>query len=430
MSPLVKEACDPAWIQLKDDIHRLRIIQTADGGINADNNRTVAAHRMVWQIVEAVMSMARYFPYDGEYLEAVVDDVRNWARAGFDIPDFSNSLRAFGPNDGRKDGRTHLVLLPAYARNSGGNCKFEAMLVGEAWPEWLDDLERTRFRADSYRPLMLADFTAGYDARPGAFFPDTVSAPQRVVDGSDSSLSLFACEAARFRAVCSAVVASLQMELPRELAMALHERRSSQQAFLLLGLLRDRSRHTDAFSPSTIPGEVPGPFWMQALEALRVDVAVYLEATDLQDAEHPIGSMVPGVLLLDRMLRAPLFGRRVRNVDSLAGQLLFGFLQHHRVLRWHGGRLRIDDNVTDMMVRLAMEIDGLNKYGDHRPKSTLWAAAHRLISRYVPPRGGSAWDHGMGSLASVAPDEFPLDAFFERLSSRVSELTAGSLSAV
>ncbi|MCU1643811.1 MAG: hypothetical protein JWN03_4086, partial [Nocardia sp.] len=30
----------------------------------------------------------------------------------------------------------------------------------------------------------------------------------------------------------------------------------------------------------------------------------------------------------------------------------------------------------------------------------------------------------------VAPDEFPLDAFFERLSSRVSELTAGSLSAV
>ncbi|MEC3920349.1 DUF6421 family protein [Nocardia sp. CDC160] len=426
MTPLTQAARDPAWADLKDGIHKLQLVQTADGGIDADNNRTVAAHRLVWRIANAVATMARYFPYDREYLDAVVNDLRNWARAGFDIPDFSSSMYAFQSTRIREDGRTHLVLFPIYARNSGGECRFEAMLVSETWPDWLDDLERTRFAADSYKPLMLADFTGGYEARPGAFFPDTISASRSAADNVDHSLHLFACEAARFRAVCSTAVSSLQMQLPRDYALPLHEGHSSQQAFLLLGLLRDWSRPTADQLLGEIPDDERGPFWISALAQLRVDVNAYLAAADLRNEEHPIGSMVPGIILLDTMLRAPLFGRRVRNVESLAGQLLFAFLQHHRALRWTGGKLRIDDSITDAVEHLSYEIDSLISRGDSG--HALWTAGHRLVSRFVPPRRGSGWDEGSGSLTSVAPDEFPLEAFFVRLSSRVSEFTAGSLS--
>ncbi len=49
-------------------------------------------------------------------------------------------------------------------------------------------------------------------------------------------------------------------------------------------------------------------------------------------------------ILLDRLLRFPITGARVRNYDGLGGQLLFAYLHRHGYLQL--GRQPADDRVA------------------------------------------------------------------------------------
>lgn len=423
---LADVVADPAWIDLKQGVAVLRQMQSTDGAIDSGHAGTVAAHRAVWHVAAAISELVRYFPYDADYLDATITDLRNWVRSGFDKPDFSSSIGLFRPGRRRKDRRCHLVVFPMYARNGDGRCSFEAMVISEMWPRWLQVLERGRYRARAYVPLMLADFTSGFEPEAGLWFPDTVSTTPRGSYGFDRDLPLFEVEAARFRTVCAIATRSLHMTLSREVAAAVDDCRTAQRVFLLLGLLRRGDSYFTHFPCGLVTSTEPGPYWMRAIEELRRDLSAYLAAAEIAKGGHPLGLFTPDVLLLDRMLRATLVGSRWRNFDSLAGQVLFGCLRKDEVVSYRRGRLSIDNDIVPVVVGLADEIDLLYKESVNRSRTSLWMAGHRFISRYVSVSEESTWSAGTKSLSSALPDEFPLSMFFQDLSAEVVKLIAGT----
>jgi hypothetical protein len=131
-------------------------------------------------------------------------------------------------------------------------------------------------------------------------------------------------------------------------------------------------------------------------------------------------------MLLDRMLRFPVTGDRVRNYDGLGGQLLFAFLHRSGRLRWTDNRLTIDwEALPAGVAELRALVDELYRSGIDRTQLQHWGAAHDLVATYVSPATGSRWAAGQRSLGDgddpracvdlVLDDEFPLSIFFSSL---------------
>ena len=62
--------------------------------------------------------LARHFPHQKDYIEALRDDLRAWVDSGFAKPDFVRSIEAFRPERDRRDGIEHLVVFPMYKQNA------------------------------------------------------------------------------------------------------------------------------------------------------------------------------------------------------------------------------------------------------------------------------------------------------------------------
>ena len=77
---------------------------------------------------------------------------RAWRDGGYAKPDFTRSLDVFRPDQQRIDGVEHLVVFPMYKQNGSRDTCFEALLVRVPWPDWIAELERTRYDNKAYRP--------------------------------------------------------------------------------------------------------------------------------------------------------------------------------------------------------------------------------------------------------------------------------------
>jgi hypothetical protein len=196
-------------------------------------------------------------------------------------------------------------------------------------------------------------------------------------------------------------------------------------------MIHDRTHsHGDLpFDPFMIRQRMP--YWMYALEELRCDLTAFGEAVKLEAEGFSLGRHVQYAILLDRMLRFPITGSRVRNYDGLGGQLLFGFLHRTRRLHWTDNRLTVDwPALADGVGELRELIGGLYRDGIERTKLGHWSAAHDLVAAYVPPATGSRWVAGVRDFPEtptprayvdeVLDDEFPLSLFYEALSRRLN----------
>jgi hypothetical protein len=168
------------------------------------------------------------------------------------------------------------------------------------------------------------------------------------------------------------------------------------------------------------------PYWMYSLEELRCDLTAFAAAVELEREGFGFARNVQYAILLDRMLRFPITGTRVRNYDGLAGQLLFAFLHQTGHVGWVDNRLSIDWlTVADGVAALRALVADLYRRGIDRTQLAHWAAAHDLVATYVSPATGSAWTAARRSftdgeqprawLDAVADDEFPLSVFFTAL---------------
>jgi hypothetical protein len=436
-------------MRLKEAVEAIRPLQSKDGSIDLNSRGAGTrdeADSLLAAITGAVRELAPHFAHDAVYLDAVVTDLDRWRASGYAVPDFLDSLLAFQPAAQREDGLLHLVLFPMYTQNGNPDRNIEAVLLTVVWPDWLAELERTRFDNPMFVPITFIDFTSGYDTNSAVLFPETVAvreAPERFTWGG-----IFCDrEAARFRAVSSAAIGALGLEIPADAAALLDDQKLSQETFVLWDLIHDRTHsHGDLpFDPFMIKQR--SPFWMYGLEELRCDLTAFKAAVQLEKEGQPhsgfMGRNVQYAILFDRMFRFPVSGGRVRNYDGLGGQLLFAYLHKHDALRWTDNRLRIDwDRVAEVTTDLCTEIETLYRDGIDRPKTAHWIAAYQLVSRYLTPHPASVWAKGPDALPlaehsdskslnkalcdAVLPDEFPLSMFFEALSKKLSGVIAST----
>ncbi|GGS64156.1 hypothetical protein GCM10010156_24030 [Planobispora rosea] len=424
-----REAAPAAFRELKDAVERLKPLQAKDGSIEGDRDLAVA---LISEIVERVAALAPRFPHDEAYLAAVVADFRKWVEQGLGVPDFLDSLDAFHPDTQRVDGLEHLVVFPMYTQNGTTSRHVEAVWIRTVWPEWLAELERTRYDNPLFVPIAFEDFTSGYDTNSAVLFPETVAVretPARFTWGG-----IFCDrEAARFRTVSRAAADTLKLALPPDAARLLESQELAQDTFVLWDLVHDRTHsHGDLpFDPFMIKQRMP--YWLYSLEELRCDLTAFGEAVQLEKEGVPHARYVQYAILFDRLFRFPITGDRVRNYDGLGGQLLFAYLHRNDVVRWTDNRLSVDwSRLADGVADLRGEVEKLYRDGIDRSKLAHWLAAHELVAAYVEPHPASVWARGVDALPvegfpkavvdAVLPDEFPLSMFYEALRRKLGEV--------
>ncbi|MCX5137301.1 DUF6421 family protein [Streptomyces sp. NPDC060011] len=437
--PVARVVEHPAWPVLKDAVEEIRPWQSKDGSIDFDADDAPDASDVdlaVRRAIDAIERLSPLLPHDVAYHEALVKDLRRWADAGFHVPDFLDSLLAFQPAAAREDGLQHLVVFPMYTQNGNPDRNFEAVVLRMVWPDWLAELERTRYDNPLFCGITFEDFTAGYDTNSAVLFPETIAvreAPERFSWGG-----IFCDrEAARFRAVTDAAVDLLSLELPEDIAAMVDDQERCEQAFVLWDMVHDRTHsHGDLpFDPFMIKQRQP--FWMYGLEELRCDLTAFKEAVKLEAEGNRHGRDVQYAVLFDRMFRFPVTGDRVRNYDGLGGQLLFAYLHKHDVVRWTDNKLHIDwQRAPQVTNELCGEIEDLYRAGIDRPKLVHWFKAYELVSTYLAPHPGSRWAKGPDALDlsqpprklvdDVLPDEFPLSMFYEALAKKLKNVIAST----
>lgn len=423
-------ASHPAWQALKEAAEELRPLQAKDGSV--DPGDRPRAGKLVTGIADAVVELAPLFPHDAGYLDAVAADLRRWAAEGLGVPDFLDSLTAFQPQLQREDGLEHLVVFPMYTQNGNPHRNIEAVLCRVVWPDWLAELERSRYDNPMFVPIAFTDFTAGYATDSAVLFPETVAV--REVPPKFTWGGIFCDrEAARFRRVSAAAARTLRLSLPPEAARLIAGQDLAQDTFVMWDLIHDRTHsHGDLpFDPFMIKQRMP--YWLYSLEELRCDLTTFRECVRLEGEGVPHARPVRLAILFDRLFRFPITGARVRNYDGLGGQLLFSYLHKNDVLRWTDNRLSLDwGRVDAAVVDLCEEIEKLYRDSIDRPKLAHWLAAYDLVSRYVEPHPASAWARGVAALPvgeppkawtdAVLPDEFPLSMFYEALRKKLGDV--------
>ncbi len=415
----------PAWTRLKGIINTLRAIQEPDASVGLANRSGAA--KLTDAATAEISVLAHHFPQQAEYLARVAEDFAAWQRGGFGRPDFAVSLAAFRPDLHRRDGIGHLVVFPMYTPNASAAMRFEALIIRTQWPAWLAALESAQYPNAKFVPLSLVDFTDGFASECAVLFPETVSVTARATNHFGGIF----CdrEARRLQSTAMRAAAATGLQLFPELECLLSCRLVIEQVCALWDLIHDQS-HTLGelpFDPFMIRQRAP--FWMYAIEELRVDVRAFGEAHRLAREGFPFARYVCWAIVLDRLLRFPITGPRVRNYDALGGQILFGALHQSDAVVWRDSRLEIRwDALPAAMAALNTEMHSLYKTGAECSRVALWMAAHGFVSRHVHPNIGSRWkadalpdeSDPKAWLALAHDDEFPLGNFHLMLGKKLS----------
>jgi hypothetical protein len=437
-APASGEVGDAAWTQLRDETNALALLQGPDGSLTGDAEQ---AQVHVERIADTLERLQERFSHQAVYLQAAVADLRAWPESGFGRPDFASSLDVFRPEQARQDGVEHLAFFPMYKQNGSRNICFEALIVRVPWPDHVAALERSRYRNPKFVPVELVDATRGYDSECAVLFPEMVSTGDPPTRAPNNFGAIFCDrESERLRRVAGAAADLLALNLPPDAARMLASPELAKQSYILWDLIHDRNHSQGElpFDPFMIRQR--SPYWMYSLEELRCDLAAFAQARLLETDSHPearaarpLPKCMQYAILLDRLLRFPITGFRVRNYDGLGGQLLFAYLHRHGHVVWADNQLTIDwDTVGAGVDGLRHEIEAMYRSGIDRTKLQHWAAGHDLISQSVLPATGSRWAspaRAFEELADPRPyvdlvleDEFPLSIFYTTLKNKLGDV--------
>ncbi|HEY5230902.1 MAG TPA: DUF6421 family protein [Galbitalea sp.] len=438
------------WLTLKTAVAALRLLQVQDGSIPNANSHA-KARELVETIRTQILSFRDELPHDAEYLAASSVDFERWAKEGFGVPDFLDSLNAFQPQRNRVDGLRHLVVFPMYTQNGSSDRLVEAVLFEVRWPAFVAELEAGDYSNKLFVPIRFIDFTDGYDTNSAVLFPETVA--MREIPTFTWGAIFADREAARFRRVVRAASEITKLDLPDSAARLLDNQQLAEETFVMWDLIHDRThmRGDLPFDPFMIKQRMP--YFLYSLEELRCDLTAFREATKIfrggsgpeaLEGQGPDekelrdhAEMVQYAIIFDRIFRFPLTGSRVRNYDGLGGQLLFAWLHQHHVLNWTDTQLTIDwDEVPDVVIALSDRINDLYWRSIDRPKMAHWLAAYDMVAETLTPNPASRWAvrdlplEGPAKLLTdaVMDDEFPLSMFYEALAKKMTgviESTSG-----
>jgi hypothetical protein len=431
---------DSNWLALVEAVEIIRPLQNKDGSIGSEAEPATEADRSAAAAAaasmgNAILGLAPKFAHQAEHLAQTVVDIKKWVASDFGVPDFLDSLMLFKPDEHRVDGLENLVVFPMYTQNGNLDRNFEAVVTRTVWPDWLAELEATKYNNPAFVPIEFVVFTKGYDTNSAVLFPETVATREL----AKFSWGGIFCdrEAARYRVVTSEAASLLRLSLPPDLELLIGDQRLAQETFVLWDLIHDRAHsHGDLpFDPFMIKQRMP--FWMYALEELRCDLTTYRESLNLEKEGVHLARFVRLAVLFDRLFRFPITGDRVRNYDGLGGQLIFAWLHQNEVIHWTDNTLSVEWQLVDAsMVELCEQVEELYSNGIDRSRMSHWLASYKFVSSWVEPHPASTWAKGADALPvtgelrelvdKVLPDEFPLNVFYEALRKKLSTVIAGT----
>ena len=302
--------------------------------------------------------------------------------------------RAVPPRARRaRDGIEHLVVFPMYKQNGSRDTCFEALIVRVPWPDWIAELERTRYDNPKFVPVELVDATRGLRQRVrGAVPRDRVG---RRTAGQQLRRDLLRPRgraAAPRRPARAADL--LRLNLPPDARVLLASPEHVAAGLHPLG--PDPRPHPQPRRPAVRPvHDPPAGAVLDVLArgaALRPDrVRRGGRARARGRSRSPATSSTRSCF--DRLLRFPITGaarpqlRRARRPAAVrlpAPRRLPALDRQPADDRLGPGRRRASPALRD-------EVEELYRAGIDRTKLQHWVAAHDLVAAYVPPAAGSQW---------------------------------------
>lgn len=415
------------WRNLKEEVRELRDIQSDDGSIVEDKKESTELKKLISSIKSRYLNENLSENMEVEFAKEVVKDIEKWEIGGYKKPDFLDSLLKIDPNLVRVDKKIKKILLPMYTQNGNPRINFELLAIRIVWPEWIDEIEKKYYNNKAFLPIEFIDFTEGYNSHSAVLFPETV--PVREVPKFNWGAIFCDREAARFSKILISASEVLNFKIPPELILLGTNEEIAKETYVLWDLVHDRTHSQGElpFDPFMIKQRIP--FWMYALEEMRCDLNAYVEMDNEKLSEIPHARIVKYVIILDRVLRFSISGERIKNYDSLVGQIIFGALHKNEALKWIDNTLIIDWDKVDFLInKLANEVNELYSSSIDRSKVGFWLEGYNLVKKYVEPNVSSHWnskiDFNLSSrelVDKVLPDEFPLNVFFEALKKKLKD---------
>ncbi len=416
------------WLTLKRSVDALRSFhqetRQPDGSYVVEIKDHDKVKELVGVIKDSIVKLSPRYPHDEEYLSQLVHDFDAWEAGGFGKPNFVASLKKFNPQALRRENIEHLVVFPMYTPNHSLTKHFEALTFRVPWYPWLARMEEDEFHNSKFVPGHLIDYTGGYRSECAVLFSEMIS-----IEGRDpNNFGVIFCdrEAKRFQRAVNICADIVQLNTPPELKDFLQSLNLIMDMFAAWDLVHDtsHSRGPLPFDPFMI--RQAAPYWMYALEELRVDLRSVKAGIKLSREGFPFGKKIAYGVLFDRIFRFPISGARQRDYDGLAGQILFAALHKKRALSWVDNRLTIAwDKVFDAMETLSDELEEVYERNIDYSRIRQSIEGHRFVRKYVECDVNSKWRRA-GSLripeanvkewiALSMDDEFPLGAFHVQL---------------
>lgn len=376
-----------------------------------------------------------YLAHQTDYFRELAADFKSWLAVGLDIaPDFGKSFLKLNLQDKRGLHQTALIVAPMYLQNATTAYRFEAVYLDIPWPAWLKSLERDN-PDPTYVPGRLLKYSIGYQSRCAVLFPEQVSSKQKLTD----VFGVIFCDREAGRLVKYAELAASHFNItyPPDLIACLRSQVQIEDAFMLWDLMHNSSHFEGPLPYHRFKSGKKQPYWMYALEELRVDISAYSKII-ANDRYNGVSCMARYIIVLDRLFRFSISGERSKNYDALAGQLLLAFIQVETlphinnfpdtntgpgVLR-NGTAISLSwQKVEARILQLKELLDAHEKEGAALSLEDFWIRSYYLIAHFLPsaltsqfPRSYEALlaQPDKASLTSdgirnrVISDEFPL----------------------
>lgn len=414
--------------QLAASINQLRELQEPSGAKSASLS-AADIDELFSKVVSAAERLQQEFTHQAKYFSAFVEDMSRWRDSGFDKPDFEHSLSQLDIK--RIDNKEYVIAFPMYLQNASNEIKFDCFLMRTVWPSWLADYERTNWPNQYFITADIKRYSKGYDSECAVFFPEMVAGFKKIP--TKFGVIFRNREAARFQRTSLKAAETLRLKATPQMQCFLNNLGLIENAFSLWDLIHDTTHQRGPLPRVLFKEKGRRPYWMHALEELRVDLGSWVGAYDLYKGSGVVrGLYVCWCVVFDRIFRFPITGERVKNYDSLAGQILTNALLDNQAMIWENGILSFDWNATDVAVRkLQGEIGEFERQAVKSQKEQNWMRAYDLITKYVPPSVSSTfknnpisacvYDKQKDNYATVLDDEFPLSDFHTMLKKQISK---------
>ena len=406
--------------KLKNTLGELNKVLNPDGSIPNNNNTT----QYFENIINSLNQLSPYFIHHKAYYQSLVKDFQLWEKSK-GIPNFEKSLNNYNPQTFIKTKEIEICIFPMYTPNNSMNITCEAIFFKYQYTKEFI-LYENYFKNKNFIPAYLIDATEGFNSECVVLFPEMIMQGENKINNFGILFSNR--EAKRFSFYIKNSIKLLNININEKQHQFIDNQQEVNQAFMLWDLIHD-ANHFKGYLPfDKFMMKKKSPYWMYAIEELRVDLDTYIKITNIK-INNKISKNIKFTLLFDRLFRFPISGSEEKNYDGLAGQIIFGYLYKNSILEWNNLKLSFKwDDLNIHLNNLSNEIHLLYKDGVNQSRERFWINTYKLIRKYCSPNISSTLNYKISKnkdiqsiYTEILDNEFPLNQFYKYLSKHIDK---------